>query len=42
VSALGEVLVEVNELNRRLQPHVERFTRIVQDDGEMNENVRDF
>ncbi|XP_060599350.1 large proline-rich protein BAG6-like isoform X2 [Ruditapes philippinarum] len=38
VSALGEVLVEVNELNRRLQPHIERFTRIVQDDGEMNEN----
>ena len=40
MSALGEVLVEVNELNRRLQPHIERFTRIVQDDGEMNQDVR--
>ncbi|XP_053380181.1 large proline-rich protein BAG6-like [Mercenaria mercenaria] len=38
INALGEVLVEVNELNRRLQPHIERFTRIVQEDGEMNQN----
>lgn len=38
ISALGEILVEVNELNRRLQPHIERFTRIVQDDAEMNQN----
>lgn len=31
--------MEVNELNRRLQPHIDRFTRIVQEDGEMNPNV---
>ena len=39
ITALGEVLEEIEELNRRLQPHLQRFTQIVRDDAETGENV---
>ena len=39
ITALGEVLEEIEELNRRLQPHLQRFTQIVRDDAESGETV---
>ena len=40
ITALGEVLEEVEALNHRLQPHLERFTQIVREDAQTDENVR--
>ena len=39
ITALGEVLEEVEALNVRLQPHLQRFTQIVRDDAQADENV---
>ena len=39
IAALAEVLTEFNELNNRLQPHMQRFTEIVRSDAEMNAQV---
>ncbi|KAL4219644.1 Large proline-rich protein bag6 [Mactra antiquata] len=36
ISALGAILPDVIALNTRLQPHIERFMRIVQEDAEMS------
>ncbi|XP_022320209.2 large proline-rich protein BAG6-like isoform X3 [Crassostrea virginica] len=37
ISALGEVLNEVHEINRRFQPFLERYQRLLLDDPELSE-----
>ena len=39
ISALGEVLGEVTNINRRLQPYIEQFRQIVSNDAEMTQEV---
>lgn len=39
ISALGEVLNEVHEINRRFQPFLERYQRLLLDDPELSEQV---
>lgn len=39
ISALGEVLNEVHEINRRFQPFLERYQQLLLDDPELSEQV---
>ncbi|KAK3587184.1 hypothetical protein CHS0354_016880 [Potamilus streckersoni] len=38
ISELGQVLQEVQELNRHIEPYLERFRRILMEDAELPEN----
>lgn len=39
ISALGEVLNEVHEINRRFQPFLERYQQLLLDDPELSAQV---